>query len=127
MATFDQNADIPGEGTAGRRFQWCRLLASSRGGNALFMVKLSVRVRWGCAPWRWFDAIKVRPGRWKASPVTDPMLDDVTAAQRALGRQLAQLRAAADLNQHELAALVNYTRSSIANVETGRQRMGRAF
>ncbi|MGN9920398.1 helix-turn-helix domain-containing protein [Micromonospora palomenae] len=44
-----------------------------------------------------------------------------------LGRQLAGLRAAAGFTQHSLAPLVHYGRSTIANVEVGRQRAPRRF
>lgn len=42
-------------------------------------------------------------------------------ARRQLGRQLAACRRAAGYSQEQLAELVSYTRSSIANAETGRQ------
>ena len=48
-------------------------------------------------------------------------------AWAALGRQLAASRRAAGLNQHELAPLAGYSRSTIANAETGRQRVLRDF
>jgi tetratricopeptide (TPR) repeat protein len=48
-------------------------------------------------------------------------------ARRALGQQLAAYRQAAGLKQEELAPLVHYGRSSVANVETGRQKGSRAF
>jgi tetratricopeptide (TPR) repeat protein len=51
----------------------------------------------------------------------------VGEAWRSLGRRLAALRRAAGHNQHQLAALVHYTRSSVANVEVGRQRAPREF
>jgi Helix-turn-helix domain len=53
--------------------------------------------------------------------------NEITAARRALGRLLAQYRVAAGLNQHQLAPLAHYGRSTIANVETGRQNVPRAF
>jgi hypothetical protein len=52
---------------------------------------------------------------------------NVTDARKALGRQLALHRQAAGYNQHELAPLVHYGRSTIANVEVGRQNVPRAF
>ena len=51
----------------------------------------------------------------------------VAAARRALGRQLAELRTAAGLTQHDLAAQVHYSRTTLANVETGRQQAARDF
>ncbi|MGC5018716.1 helix-turn-helix domain-containing protein [Micromonospora sp. DT47] len=44
-----------------------------------------------------------------------------------LGRQLARLRALAGYTQHSLAPLLHYGRSTIANVEVGRQRPPRRF
>ncbi|MFF4879465.1 helix-turn-helix domain-containing protein [Micromonospora sp. NPDC000668] len=44
-----------------------------------------------------------------------------------LGRQLARLRVAAGFTQHSLAPLLHYGRSTIANVEVGRQRAPRRF
>jgi hypothetical protein len=52
---------------------------------------------------------------------------EITEARRVLGRQLAELRQAAGYNQHEFAPLTCYGRSTIANVETGRQQVPRAF
>ena len=51
----------------------------------------------------------------------------ITAARRALGRQLAASRKAAGLSQHQLAPRVHYGRSTIANVEVGRQNVPREF
>ena len=53
--------------------------------------------------------------------------DEITAARRALGRSLAAYREAAGYSQHALAPLVHYGRSTIANVEVGRQNAPRAF
>ncbi|MEU5725028.1 helix-turn-helix transcriptional regulator [Micromonospora sp. NPDC047738] len=53
--------------------------------------------------------------------------DEVKAARRDLGRQLAQLRKAAGHTQHGFARLVQYGRSSVANTETGHQYPDRAF
>ena len=44
-----------------------------------------------------------------------------------LGQQLAASRRAAGLSQHRLASLVEYSRSTIANAETGRQHVPRNF
>jgi transcriptional regulator with XRE-family HTH domain len=54
-------------------------------------------------------------------------LEDVERARRALGKQLALLRKAVGYSQHQLAPLTSYGRSTIANVEVGRQRVPRAF
>ncbi|HEX6469732.1 MAG TPA: helix-turn-helix transcriptional regulator [Streptosporangiaceae bacterium] len=57
------------------------------------------------------------------------MADDsvVATARRALGRQLAARRGAIGTTQAALAARLGYSRSTIANVETGRQRMSVDF
>jgi len=57
--------------------------------------------------------------------VIDP--SEITAARRALGRLLAKQRKAAGLNQHQLAPRTHYGRSTVANVETGRQNVPRDF
>src|SRR5262249_43218024 len=49
------------------------------------------------------------------------------AARQALGRLLAGYRKAAGLNQYQLAPHTCYGRSTIANVETGRQNVPRDF
>src|SRR5213080_1793778 len=53
--------------------------------------------------------------------------DQISEARRALGRRLAAFRQAADYGQEEFAPLVHYSRSSLANVETGRQKGSRDF
>lgn len=57
------------------------------------------------------------------------MVDAETVAdvRRRLGRSLAAHRRAAGLNQEQLAAQIGYRRSTVANVETGRQRAARPF
>ena len=58
------------------------------------------------------------------------MSDDIGlagAAWCALGRQLAAYRRAAGLSQERLAGLADYSRSTIANVETGRQHVSADF
>lgn len=45
----------------------------------------------------------------------------VAEARRMLGRRLAELRKAAGYSQHQLAPFTLYTRSTLANVEIGRQ------
>src|SRR5215475_659051 len=52
---------------------------------------------------------------------------EITTARNALGRLLAKYREAAGLFQHQLAPHTHYCRSTIANVETGRQHVPRAF
>jgi transcriptional regulator with XRE-family HTH domain len=52
---------------------------------------------------------------------------EALAARRGLGRQLAALRDAAGLTQHDLAPLVGYGRSTIGTVEIGKQRVPRRF
>jgi hypothetical protein len=51
----------------------------------------------------------------------------IEAARKALGRQLAALRQAAGYSQQEFAPLTGYGRSTLANVETGRQNVARSF
>ena len=51
----------------------------------------------------------------------------VTAARKALGRQLAELRSAASLTQSDLAAMTSFSRSTVANVEAGYQSAGPKF
>ncbi|HUY44735.1 MAG TPA: helix-turn-helix transcriptional regulator [Streptosporangiaceae bacterium] len=51
----------------------------------------------------------------------------VRDARLALGEQLAAYRRASGFSQAELALLVNFSRSTIANVETGRQHVPTAF
>lgn len=53
--------------------------------------------------------------------------EEVRVARRTLGQQLAHYRQAAGLNQHQLAPLTNYVRSTVANVEVGRQNVTRDF
>lgn len=52
---------------------------------------------------------------------------EIAAARQALGRLLAKYRKAAGLNQHQLAPHTHYGRSTIANVEVGRQNVPRSF
>ncbi|MGH3975326.1 MAG: helix-turn-helix domain-containing protein, partial [Pseudonocardiaceae bacterium] len=53
--------------------------------------------------------------------------EKIRTARRALGRQLAAFRVAAGLSQHRFAPLTYYGRSTVANVEVGRQNVGRDF
>ena len=50
----------------------------------------------------------------------------VAKAQLALGQQLAAWRQSVGLTQEGLSVQVSYARSSIANIETGKQRCTRA-
>ena len=51
----------------------------------------------------------------------------VLAAGVELGQRLAAKRKAAKLSQQELAKRTTYSRSSIANIETGLQHVDRSF
>lgn len=51
----------------------------------------------------------------------------ITSARCALGTRLAAYRRAAGLTQMELASRIAFSRSTIANVETGRQHVPRGF
>lgn len=51
--------------------------------------------------------------------------DEVAALRRDLGRQLAGRRKAAGYVQREFGALLGYSRTAVANAETGHARMGR--
>ncbi len=53
--------------------------------------------------------------------------DAVAEARRALGRRLAAYRRAAGHTQEAFAPIVRYARSTVANVETGRQNVPRDF
>lgn len=53
--------------------------------------------------------------------------EGVDGARERLGRQLALLRRAAGQSQQALAARVGYSRSTIANIEVGRQNAPRAL
>ncbi len=53
--------------------------------------------------------------------------EQIKAARRALGRQLAAFRKVAGLSQHQFAPLTHYGRSTVANVEVGRQNVTRDF
>ncbi|GIG55710.1 hypothetical protein Lfu02_00820 [Longispora fulva] len=57
--------------------------------------------------------------------MADPQ--DVREARKVLGELLAAYRLAAGHTQFTLAPLTNYVRSTIANVETGRQNVPREF
>ncbi|TDB97494.1 hypothetical protein E1091_08425 [Micromonospora fluostatini] len=52
---------------------------------------------------------------------------DLTQARAELGKHLAQARKAAGYTQETLAPLTHYVRSTIANVERGRQNVNRDF
>jgi transcriptional regulator with XRE-family HTH domain len=53
--------------------------------------------------------------------------DQLNEARRQLGRQLAACRRGMGFTQQRLAELTAYSRSAIANVETGRENTPRAF
>jgi transcriptional regulator with XRE-family HTH domain len=53
--------------------------------------------------------------------------EPIVAARHGLGRHLARLRTAAGLTQHQLAQHLAYSRTTLANVEVGRQHTGRDF
>jgi len=52
---------------------------------------------------------------------------DTAALGRGLGRQLASLRQAAGLTQHQLAELVGYSRGTLSSAESGRFDQARRF
>src|SRR4051794_3082616 len=62
-----------------------------------------------------------------SSSMPEPHTHGLTQARLALGRQLAAARKAAGHTQHTLAPLTLCGRSTIANVERGRQSVGRDF
>src|SRR5262249_27547433 len=51
----------------------------------------------------------------------------ITEAKQALGRQLAALRDAAGINQHQLAKQIHFGRSTIANAQTGYSTCSQRF
>lgn len=59
--------------------------------------------------------------------LSQPDRTAIEAARKALGRQLAVLRQAAGYSQEAFAPLTGYGRSTLANVETGRQNVSRSF
>src|SRR5260370_7498632 len=67
---------------------------------------------------------KLPAARWGAALRESDTVDN---ARRALGAQLAAYRRAAGHSQARLASRVGYSRSTSANVETGRQRVPRDF
>jgi transcriptional regulator with XRE-family HTH domain len=56
-----------------------------------------------------------------------PNADDIVAMGRDLGRQLAGLRQAAGLTQHQMAKLIDYARGTLSAVESGRFDQARRF
>jgi transcriptional regulator with XRE-family HTH domain len=63
-------------------------------------------------------------------PDGDPVVREpeaVVAARCELGEQLAACRRLAGLTQTGLASLIAFSRSTVANVETGRQHVSRGF
>ncbi|MGH8349492.1 MAG: helix-turn-helix transcriptional regulator, partial [Pseudomonas sp.] len=71
----------------------------------------------------------VRPGLFIAAGLVELVVEQltVTAARQSLGKQLAGLRCAVNLTQCEFAKLVGYSRSTVANIELGRQHPSPAF
>ena len=53
--------------------------------------------------------------------------DAVESARRTLGLKLAICRRAGGYSQADFASLIDYSRSTVANVETGRQRVPSTF
>ncbi len=53
--------------------------------------------------------------------------EHMARAWRSLGRQLAASRQAGGFSQEQLARLIHFSRSTVANVETGRQHAPRRF
>ncbi|HET9257525.1 MAG TPA: helix-turn-helix domain-containing protein [Pseudonocardiaceae bacterium] len=64
--------------------------------------------------------------QWLA-PDMMPTQPTVTAARKAFGRQLAELRRAARVTQTDLAKLIDYSRSTVANIEAGYQSASPEF
>jgi hypothetical protein len=73
------------------------------------------------------NGVTVGPPGAGATPEEVEAACGVPDARRALGRQLAALRKAAGYSQHEFAPLTLYGRSTLANVETGRQNAPHQF
>jgi transcriptional regulator with XRE-family HTH domain len=72
--------------------------------------------------------------RLQGDPTRSPSSDRTQAlpklrsrARRAIGAKLAICRRASGYSQADFASLTDYSRSTIANVETGRQRVPRTF
>ncbi len=59
--------------------------------------------------------------------MTTGVVTTITGARRALGERLAELRKAAGYGQVKFAPLVGWSRSTLANVEVGRQHVPRQF
>ena len=51
------------------------------------------------------------------------MTKEIEPCYRALGARIEHIRKVLGLTQHDLAARLKLTRASIANIETGRQRV----
>ncbi len=64
---------------------------------------------------------------WKCTGVVLAEYENVAQDRRLLGRQLAAFRKALGIRQVDLAPLVSYTRSTVANAETGIQKVPRGF
>jgi DNA-binding XRE family transcriptional regulator len=51
------------------------------------------------------------------------MADEIEACYRALGARIQMIRETLDMTQEQLAKKVGYVRTSIVNMEAGRQRV----
>lgn len=51
------------------------------------------------------------------------MANDIEACYRALGARIQMIRETIDMTQEDLAKKVGYTRTSLVNIEAGRQRL----
>lgn len=94
------------------------------------MSRLSEAVRSSCRTPPDTSCDNLMTGACPCSPRRGPVVidsEEISEARRALGRQLAALRQAAGYNQHQFAPLTCYGRSTVANVETGRQQVPREF
>ena len=80
-----------------------------------------IAVRFGTAARGICDGLTASGGHQSGVALSESAAID--SARRALGAELAAYRRAAGLNQSALATHVGYSRSTIANVETGRQHV----
>ncbi|MFI7209497.1 helix-turn-helix domain-containing protein [Micromonospora aurantiaca (nom. illeg.)] len=75
-----------------------------------------------------FDRHRPDPATLAAPSRSDVVTPDAVAeSRRALGRVLADARRSAGVTQDRLAVLVRWSRSTVANVEVGRQCAPREF
>ena len=66
-------------------------------------------------------------GEWQMGTTVRREPPELAILKRALGRQLAAARQAAEIGQQEVAHKTGYSRSSVAHVEAGRQLLTRDF